>query len=369
MPVNDLPHSLLIVIFLLFGLCAGSFLNVVISRVPRGDGIIPPWRSSCPNCECGMPWYRSLPVISWCLQRVRCAGCNEGIPSRSPVVEVVTGLLFAAAVWRYEAIAPSVLLAFLLSLLVVIIWIDAELMIIPARLTNLGIVVGIAGSVFVHGVLDLTLDPIEGWRHRLLMSVVGAAAGFASLKVVIWIGKLAFGKVHTEYPEGAAWSLREPVDEMDQLSFVIDGEASGWGDIFYRASDRLLMPASSLVIDGEPVGEGDVEIREKTISLGDETWEIEQIASASGTAKEVTIPREAMGDGDPHLLAVIGAFLGAQSLLFVILASCVTAIIAAIAGRVGFGKALPYGPFLAIGAIWWIFGGHRLWESYLTLMR
>ena len=92
---------------------------------------------------------------------------------------------------------------------------------------------------------------------------------------------------------------------------------------------------------------------------------IEDIESLEGLADQVVIPREAMGGGDPPLLGMIGAFVGWQGVLFSLFASCLYTLAAAALGRIGFGRPLPFGPFLALGGLTWIFGGWRLWEFYL----
>ena len=105
------------------------------------------------------------------------------------------------------------------------------------------------------------------------------------------------------------------------------------------------------------------------LEIGGETWKITDLKSLEGKATNVIIPREAMGMGDPHLLGMIGAFLGWPAVVFVIFMSCISAIMAALVARVGFGKPLPYGPFLAFGALVWIFGGFRGWIWYFELVQ
>ena len=97
-----------------------------------------------------------------------------------------------------------------------------------------------------------------------------------------------------------------------------------------------------------------------------ETFALEGVTKLQGTATAVTIPRDAMGMGDVHLLGMIGAFFGWSGVLFSRFASSIFAITAALIGRIGFGKQLPFGPFLAMGALAWIFGAWRLWEWYLN---
>ena len=86
--------------------------------------------------------------------------------------------------------------------------------------------------------------------------------------------------------------------------------------------------------------------------------------SLEGKATRVAIPREAMGDGDRPLLGLIGAFIGWHGVAFTLFAACILAIIWAIPSRIGFGRQLPFGPFLALGGAAWIFGGWMLWEWY-----
>jgi leader peptidase (prepilin peptidase)/N-methyltransferase len=90
--------------------------------------------------------------------------------------------------------------------------------------------------------------------------------------------------------------------------------------------------------------------------------------SLRGRAHGAVIPREAMGMGDVHLLGMIGAFFGWSGVFFSLFASSLFAILAALIGRIGFGKQLPFGPFLAMGAAAWMFGGWRLWQWYLGLV-
>ena len=82
----------------LFGLVIGSFLNVVIHRLPRGE-FPGRKRSACPSCERQIPWYENIPVLSWAfLLRGKCAGCKTPISVRYPLVELLTGALFLAVV-------------------------------------------------------------------------------------------------------------------------------------------------------------------------------------------------------------------------------------------------------------------------------
>ena len=98
------------------------------------------------------------------------------------------------------------------------------------------------------------------------------------------------------------------------------------------------------------------------------TLQIEELKSLEGGATRMVVPREAMGMGDAHLMGVIGAFFGWSAVLFSLFAGCVFAILAAVVGRIGFGIRLPFGPFLAMGALAWAFGGWMLWQAYLQML-
>jgi len=129
------------------GLVLGSFLNVVIERLPRGESIVSP-PSRCPRCKKRiMPWD-NIPVLSYLFLRGRCRSCKRAISWRYPVVELLSGLLLLLLVRRVES--PLVLVpqaAFLLALLA-IAWIDLDTQTIPDVVTIPGVGLGLAASLF-----------------------------------------------------------------------------------------------------------------------------------------------------------------------------------------------------------------------------
>ena len=96
------PDAIALIFVAIFGLCVGSFLNVVIARIPEGRSIVFPG-SACPKCGKSIAWYDNLPVLSYALLRGRCRNCREPISWRYPAVEVACGLLFVLAYSRFEA--------------------------------------------------------------------------------------------------------------------------------------------------------------------------------------------------------------------------------------------------------------------------
>jgi leader peptidase (prepilin peptidase) / N-methyltransferase len=362
----------------LLGASFGSFLNVVIYRLPLGLSVNEPKRSFCPSCKKEIPFYRNLPLISWLALRGKCADCKASISVRYFVVELLTALVFVAF-WRWLAadlgttyaswiqVAAVVPLWVMAATFIAIAFIDAEHYIIPLVLTWLASVAGLGAAWLYPRLTDLagwtshSLKPLDG----LMQSGLGWAAGFFGLWSVVLLGKLAFGRRKMAYEVAQEWMLVEPEKDDEPIHFVIGEERIPWWDLFHRKSDRLLVESDSIEVDGRAVASGLVTITEGEVVLpGGEKLSIEQLKSLSGTALKVTIPREAMGMGDVHLLGTIGAFFGWSGVLFSLFSASFYALIAALIGRIGFGRQLPFGPFLILGAVTWMFAGWKLAEWY-----
>jgi leader peptidase (prepilin peptidase)/N-methyltransferase len=153
----------------LFGLVIGSFLNVVIYRVPRNESIVSP-RSACPTCGVPILERDNIPVISWLLLRGRCRNCHSPISLRYPLIELAGGALFAGAAARigynWELPAYLVLLASLLALACI----DAERLILPKKIIYPTLVMVAALLVLAAGLTD-------EW-HKLLVAAIAAVAWF-----------------------------------------------------------------------------------------------------------------------------------------------------------------------------------------------
>ena len=365
-----LDHWLWLVPAFLLGACIGSFLNVVIYRVPLGMSVNDPKRSFCPRCKVAIPMWLNLPLLSWVFLRGKCRECGQPIALRYFAVELLTALVFTALwmIFAPQAVAVVVFLWALAALLIAISFIDAEHMIIPVKLTAAGSVLGLAACV-VWPQLPMMAGGAGGWLKGLIHGGIGWAAGFLGLGIVVELGKLAFGKKDLRFKQAVAWSLREARSDEDPMWFVIDGEEIAWWDMFNRKSDRLLVEAADIRVDGESVGGGLLTIRELEILLPDgTTLRLAKIKSLDGTATRVVIPREAMGSGDGHLLGMIGAFFGWSGVLFSLFSGCLIALLGALIGRIGFGKPLPFGPSLALGAAVWMFGGWKLFAWYVEFL-
>jgi leader peptidase (prepilin peptidase)/N-methyltransferase len=128
------------------GLAFGSFLNVCISRIPRGQSVVSP-PSHCPSCNARIRWLDNIPLLSWLVLRGRCRNCGERISLRYPAVELLTALLFIAC---YASFGPTWLtfkFCAFVFLLIGLILMDAEAGLLPREFTYTGIVLGLGFSL------------------------------------------------------------------------------------------------------------------------------------------------------------------------------------------------------------------------------
>ncbi len=367
-----LDHWIWLIPAFLIGACIGSFLNVVIYRVPLGMSVNEPNRSFCPLCKKNIPMWLNFPMVSWLWLRGKCRECGAPIAFRYFGVEFLTAVLFVVVWWLFshDHAAPQVVIFLwvLVSLLVSITFIDAEHLIIPTKMTWVGSVIGL-GACAVWPQLPVLAGVPGNWLSGLISGGIGWAGGFVGLWFVVELGKMAFGRKALKFDKPVEWHLKEPVGDADPMLFVIDGEEIPWWDIFCRKTDKLMVEATDIRVDGESVGGGKLVIREVEIDLPDGTTRhLAKMKSLDGSALSAVIPREAMGIGDIHLLGMIGAFFGWTGVFFSLFAASIYAIIAALIGRVGFGKQLPFGPFLAMGCLTWAFGGWKIWAWYIGFL-
>ena len=168
------------VVVLLFGFILGSFLNVVIHRLPEGASLVSP-RSHCPSCRTPIHAFDNIPVLSYFLLRGRCRHCRARIPMRYPLVEGLTGVCLAAVYAKYGIGAEFAAYGVLTLFLIPIAFIDWDRGLILNKLTIPGFILGM--------VLVLGLQIENG------MSVLGGALGGGGLVLLIgWMGKFIFKK-------------------------------------------------------------------------------------------------------------------------------------------------------------------------------
>ena len=129
-----------------FGLTFGSFLNVCIYRLPLGLSVVRPG-SACPRCKKPIAFYDNVPVLSWLILRGRCRNCQTAITPRYLLIELLTGILFAACYWHFGWTLSTLKYCVLSFLLLGLIFTDAETKLLPDKLTLPGLALGLGFSL------------------------------------------------------------------------------------------------------------------------------------------------------------------------------------------------------------------------------
>lgn len=261
-----IPFS--IIIFAL-GASIGSFLNVVIYRLPAGLSLIYP-PSRCPHCLTRLRKRENVPVLGWVRLKGRCGHCKTPISVRYPIIEAVTGILFLVVFWVFGFSIQTVGYWAFLSWLLTLAMIDFDTMTLPNPLTQSGLVLGLG----FQAIAGFSQAGFTGAIQHLISGIIGAIVGI---------------------------------------------------------------------------------------------WLLDLIAIAASVA----LGQEAMGAGDSKLMAMMGAWLGWKALLvggFLACAIGATVGMGAIAlGILSRRQAMPFGPFLALGAALSLFFGEMLVSGYFQL--
>lgn len=203
----------IIFIAFLFGAVIGSFLNVCIYRLPRGESVA--WPSShCPSCQQPIAWYDNIPMVSFLVLGGQCRRCAAPISWRYPVVELANAVGYALLVWRFGLGWPTLAYAVLFSALLVVTAIDLVHFIIPNVITIPGILVGLvaAATILPVGIWNALLGVLIGggvlWLLALvspyvfgkegmgggdikLLAMIGAFLGWKPTVLTIMIGSIA----------------------------------------------------------------------------------------------------------------------------------------------------------------------------------
>ena len=354
-----MSEAIVAVIAAVIGGILGSFLNACIYRLPRGISLNEPSRSFCPICLRPIPWHENLPVLSWFLLRGKCSGCGAKISFRYLLVELLTALLFVL-VWVRFGFPLAAIYWIFVALLLTATFIDLEHFLIPDEITLGGIAVGLLLSALFPPMMQTTSHMQSFW-----LSLGAAGFGFGLLWAIVELGKLAFGNKRHRFEKAESFAVRSSEGAM---TLQIGEEVFCWDDIFARESDELVLECASANIAGDrPV----LRFRHDRMIFADQETPLDKLEAITGTLRGVTIPREAMGFGDVKLIAAIGAFLGWKAVLFAVATASIVGCAAALAGiflaRDRAGARIPFGPFLAFGALFWIFGGERIWDAYFGI--
>ena len=297
------------------------------------------------------------------LLRGRCANCSAKIAFRYFAVELLTALLFLT-VWRAFPWQIAIGYWVFVSLIIAATFIDFEHFIIPDQITIGGAITGIIASVLVPELMNT-----DSRVAAVIRSVLAAALGYLTLWTVLEAGKLAFGRkrIRLEAPTPFLWKR-----QGDDADFVVGNERSLWSEYFARESDRLVLYCNEAKIDHRVFNEATLEFHYNRVAVDGQEYLLDTVDGISGVVRELQIPREAMGRGDLKFLAAIGAFLGWRAVLFSVFAGSVlgslVGLLTLILGKRVWSAKLPFGPYLAFGALTWMFFGAALIRWYIQMV-
>lgn len=346
----QVPFHFWSVVFFGLGSMAGSFLNVCIHRMPRGESVVfPP--SHCPHCGYAIPWYLNIPLVTWIYLRGKCRNCGAPISVRYFLVELLTALLFLFCwlTYGHYSAAVAVVFCILLAGLIVATFIDFEHLIIPDEITLGGIVVGLLASFLVP-----ELHNTGNSALALQRSFIGVLVGAGVIYGILRLGKLAFGRQQVQLPPDSTLIFTETTLKLPE-------EEIAYEDLFYRNSDTIVLDAKRLETIDRCYWNVHVRLQPNLLMIGDEKFNPENVPHMEALTDKVVLPREAMGFGDVKFMAAIGAFLGWIGVLFSLLVSSVLGAavgVGLIAARKSeWSSRIPYGPYIAMAAVLWLFFG------------
>lgn len=174
---DGIPAWLALAYFFAAGLAVGSFLNVLILRLPREQSLVKP-ASRCRRCETPILWFDNIPVVSWLALVGRCRACKAPIGARYPLIELSTGGLFAAAVTAFGAGPGGWIASLLLAILLALAVIDLEHMILPDVITLPGTALGLVLQPWIPG---------GSFVHALIGALAGAGALILLINTWYWL--------------------------------------------------------------------------------------------------------------------------------------------------------------------------------------
>ena len=343
--------------FFVLGCIVGSFLNVCIHRMPSGMSIISP-PSHCPRCKYSIPWYLNIPLITWLALRGRCKNCGAPISPRYFIVELLTGLAFLGCWLKFgnpahtlPSIPIALAYAFFIAGLIVATFIDFEHFIIPDEITFGGIVAGLILSF----VLPQLQDSISRGRS-LFLSFLGAVVGALIVYAILRLGKLLFGR-HRLKLAGQTRIV------FSETALHLPGKEIPYDELFYRKSDTIVLRAQTVELIDRGYKDVTVSLSPMVLDISGEKLAPADVPFMECVSAEIVLPREAMGLGDVKFMSAIGAFIGWQGVVFSLM---VSSMIGAVVGvtlilmrRREWSSRMPYGPYIALAAVVWLFVGRR----------
>ncbi len=235
-------HGILIIGSFILGAVIGSFCNVCISRWPSGASVIQP-RSRCPKCLNSIGWYDNFPLVSWLILGAKCRHCHEPISALYPLVEGITGVLFALTYWRFGfSVATPVYMLFCAGM-VIVTFQDFTDWTIPDEVTLPGIPAGIALSLVGMAMGNESGLRVTDIYDELLGAVLGGGILFILDRITVFVLKkpgMGFGDVKLLAMVGAFLGWQGALGTLVIASFL--GSMVGICMILYFRMVRALGP-------------------------------------------------------------------------------------------------------------------------------
>src|SRR5712671_4601575 len=255
--ILSVPWPIPFIITGVFGAIIGSFLNVVIHRLPREESIVFP-NSRCPACGATIASYDNLPVLSYLILRGRCRSCRAGISMRYPAVELLTAALYVAVTWRNGLTAMLPFDLIFISAVVALVFIDAEHMILPNAITYPGIVFALVARLAipylsttahfddVEPLMRGVLHGMPMWAASLIGAAIGGLIGGGSLWLMGWtweklrgIEAMGLGDVKMMFMVGAYLGWRLTI--LNIFLGVLSGSVIGMSLMAWQGKRNMQM--------------------------------------------------------------------------------------------------------------------------------
>jgi leader peptidase (prepilin peptidase)/N-methyltransferase len=361
---SAVPFHLWSVCFFILGCMVGSFLNVCIYRMPAGMSIIMP-PSHCPQCKYSIPWYLNVPLVTWLVLGGRCKNCGAPISVRYFLVELLTGLMFLCSWLKFgdpghalQSIPLALVYALFLAGLMVATFIDFDHFIIPDEITFGGIAAGLLLSFLLPQLQDPTLHGQGASLHGagLVRSFTGAVVGAGIVYAVLRLGKLLFGRHHLKLEGQTKIVFSETALHLPDREIPYD-------ELFYRKSDTIVLEAQTVELIDRGYKDVTVRLSPSLLDISGEKLEPANVPFMECVSAEIVIPREAMGLGDVKFMSAIGAFIGWQGVIFSLMISSMigagVGLLLILMHRREFSSRMPYGPYIALAAVIWLFIGKK----------
>ena len=364
---STVPFGFWAVCFFVLGCIVGSFLNVCIHRLPLGMSIITP-PSHCPHCKYSIPWYLNIPLLTWLALRGRCKNCGAPISARYFIVEFITGLAFLASWLKFgnpahplSSIPLALVYAGFLAGLIVAVFTDFEHLIIPNEITFGGMAAGLLASFLVP-----QLQNASSHSTGLLRSIIGTLVGAGIIYAVVRLGKWLFGRQRLKLVEQTKIIFSETALHLPDREIPYD-------EVFYRKSDAIVLRAQTVELIDRGFKDVTVRLSPSTLQIGDEKMDPNAVPFMECVSVDVVLPREAMGLGDVKFMGAIGAFIGWQATIFTLMVSvwigAAVGITLILTKRREWSSRMPYGPYLALATVIWLFLGKKFFPYFPQLFQ